>query len=174
MNDHKFSNKRAYRPMKLSESLGEINSKLFVNYSKIEYIIYSKWGEIVGDFFVKHSEPKKISIIYNSNNKDKDIDKERKLHVNVAPSAALEFQHFQDKIIEKINSFFGYKAINGIIIHQKFEKNIDLLNKNNVNENLNSVEENKKIKNTTSKINDKKLKESLEKLGFSLSKEDNK
>ena len=42
------------------------------------------------------------------------------LHVNVTPAAALEFQHFQDKIIEKINSYFGYKAIKGIKIHQQY------------------------------------------------------
>ena len=38
------------------------------------------------------------------------------------PAAAVEFQHFQDKIIEKINSYFGYKAIKGIKIHQLLVK----------------------------------------------------
>ena len=42
---------------------------------------------------------------------------ENTLHVNVTPAAAVEFQHFQNKIIEKINSFFGYKAIHKIKIH---------------------------------------------------------
>ena len=32
----------------------------------------------------------------------------------------VEFQHFQNKILEKINSFFGYKAIHHIKIHQNF------------------------------------------------------
>ena len=52
----------------------------------------------------------------------------------------LEFQHFQDKIIEKINSYFGYKAIKGIKIHQQFikkekyqikKKNINLIERRN-------------------------------------------
>ena len=29
------------------------------------------------------------------------------------PAAAVEFQHLKDKITEKINSYFGYKAIKG-------------------------------------------------------------
>ena len=48
------------------------------------------------------------------------------LHVNVSPAAAIEFQHFQDKIIEKINSYFGYKANNWELkyINNLFKKQI--------------------------------------------------
>ena len=45
------------------------------------------------------------------------------------PAAAVEFQHFQNKIIEKINSFFGYEAIHGIKIHQKLIKKSKFLPK---------------------------------------------
>ena len=42
------------------------------------------------------------------------------LNVSVAPAAAIEFQHFKDTIIEKINTYFGYKAIIDLRIHQNY------------------------------------------------------
>ena len=42
------------------------------------------------------------------------------LNVSVAPAAAIEFQHFKDTIIEKINTYFGYKAIMDLRIHQNY------------------------------------------------------
>ena len=41
------------------------------------------------------------------------------LHVRVSPAAAVEFQHYKDTIIEKINSFFGYKAISDLRLTTK-------------------------------------------------------
>ena len=97
---------------------------------------------------------------------------EKYLHVNVTPSAAVEFQHFQNKIIEKINSYFGYKAIKGIKIHQKLVKNENTLNKKN---NVNFANKDKKIqeiKKTTPKINDKDLEQSIVNLGLSITNQD--
>ena len=73
---------------------------------------------LLENFFVNHSEPIKITSIPNSNADNGSTIYDRYLHVNVSPAASIEFQHFQDKIIEKINSYFGYKAIKGIKIHQ--------------------------------------------------------
>ena len=42
------------------------------------------------------------------------------LNVSVAPAAAIEFQHFKDTIIEKINTYFGYKAKMDLRIHQNY------------------------------------------------------
>ena len=50
---------------------------------------------------------KKITSIPVFSNTKEETIYEKYLHVNVTPSAAVEFQHFQNKIIEKINSFFG-------------------------------------------------------------------
>lgn len=111
-------NKRNFVPIKISDSLRNISKKFLYKFGKLDYTIHAKWAEIVGNFFVNHSEPLKISSIINSVSDDGEKIYDRYLHVNVSPAAALEFQHFQDKIIEKINSYFGYKAIKGIKIHQ--------------------------------------------------------
>jgi len=42
------------------------------------------------------------------------------LNVSVTPAAAIEFQHFKDTIIEKINTYFGYKAIIDLRIQQNY------------------------------------------------------
>ena len=115
--------KRKYVPISIAESLKNINRKFLYKFGKLDYTIHSKWTEIVGSFFVNYSEPLKISSILSSVDENGSNIYERYLHVNVSPAAAIEFQHFQDKIVEKVNSYFGYKAIKGIKIHQQYIKN---------------------------------------------------
>ena len=119
MKNTQLSKNRYYKPMKIGESLQGINQKFLYKFGELDYTIHAKWAEIVGSFFIQHSEPQKISSLSKSKDDLGNVVYEKFLHVNVTPSAAIEFQHFQNKIIEKINSFFGYKAIKGIIIHQK-------------------------------------------------------
>ena len=69
------------------------------------------------------------------------------LNVNVAPAAALEFQHFKDTIIEKINSYFGYKAINDLRIQQNYLPRDEDFNKNKSKMMPVSLEESELISN---------------------------
>lgn len=164
--------KRYNKPVKLTDSLQNINKNLVYKFGNISYIIYSKWAEIVGSFFVQHSQPDKITILKTSS-EDYDIEFQKKtLHVSVAPAAALEFQHFQNKILEKINSFFGYKAIHYIKIHQNFISKKTRTSSKIISKLDNNLLNNKKneIKDTTQKINDKELEKSLLNLGLSIVK----
>ena len=54
---------RSFRPIKLADSLQGVNKSLENKFGKINFVIYSKWAEIVGTFFAKHSEPEKITTI---------------------------------------------------------------------------------------------------------------
>ena len=153
-------------PQKLSQTIGKINKKLISKFGKQEFIINSNWKEIVGDFFFDYSEP--IRIDNNLNNEDNSSTK-GVLHVNVSGAAALDFMHLNDKIIEKINSYFGYKAVSKIVLHQvpyikkrrKTSKNMK--EKNEVNEYDEII-----LKKTTSVITRKKLEKALLKLGKSI------
>ena len=121
-------------------------------FGKLDYTIHAHWKNIVGSFFVEHSEPIKITSISNIKNIYDEDHIEKYLHVNVTPSAAIEFQHFQKKIVEKINSYFGYKAIAGIKIHQKLvKKQVTNLRKNYIDP-LNHDREIKEVKNMTQKV----------------------
>jgi len=159
---------RNFVPVSIADSLKTINKKFLYKYGKLDFTIHSKWANIVGKFFVNHSEPQKITSVANSVNDSGETIYDRYLHVNVSPAAALEFQHFQDKIIEKINSYFGYKAIKGIKIYQHFQQ------KNNtqkVRKNLNLItrEKNKsEIQKSTPNLSNKNLEESIVNLGLSI------
>ena len=172
-NTHLKSN-RKFKPVKISDSLRALNQKFLYKFGKLDYIIHAKWAEIVGSFFVQHSEPRKISSISQSTDEKGEAIYEKYLHVNVTPSAAVEFQHFHNKILEKINSYFGYKAIKGIKIHQQLIKRENIVTKKiNVNF-INIKQKTREIKNTISKINDKDLEKSIVNLGLSITNEEEK
>ena len=172
-NTHLKSN-RKFKPVKISDSLRGINQKFLYKFGKLDYILHTKWAEIVGSFFVQHSEPRKISYIPQLTDEKNETIYERYLHVNVTPSAAVEFQHFHNKILEKINSYFGYKAIKGIKIHQQLIKRENIVTKkSNVNF-KNIKQKTREIKNTISKINDKNLEQSIVNLGLSITNEEEK
>ena len=163
---------RNFKATKIGDSLRKVNQKFLYRFGKLDYIIYTKWAEIVGSFFIHHSEPQKISSIPQSTDEDGKNINENYLHVNVTPSAAVEFQHFQNKITEKINSYFGYKAIKGIKIHQKLVKEGKSLNKINKVNFVNKDKKIQEIKKTTPSINDKDLEQSIVNLGLSITNQD--
>ena len=164
--------KRNFVPLSIAESLRTVNRKFLYKFGKLDYTIHAKWADIVGNFFVNHSEPQKITSVANSTNDDGETIYDRYLHVNVSPAAALEFQHFQDKIIEKINSYFGYKAIKGIKIHQNHVQK-DYFKKTKKNTNLIKREKDKiQIRESTPNLSNKKLEESIVKLGLSITSEE--
>tara|TARA_B100001250_G_C19697474_1_gene743232 strand:- start:576 stop:1100 length:525 start_codon:yes stop_codon:yes gene_type:complete len=172
MKNNTKTNNRNYKPTKISESLKNLNRKFLYKFGKLDYIIHSKWGEIVGPFFLQHSEPVKIQSLPESQDHEGNTVYTKYLHVDVNPAAALEFQHFQNQIIEKINSFFGYNAINGIKIHQKFIKKENDMNKSKSNVITDNDEEKEKLKSQTPKIHDNDLKESILNLGLSIKNEE--
>ena len=167
MNNKNEESKRAFVPKTIGDSLKKINRDISNKYGKIEYLIIAKWPKIVGQFFANHSEPNKISRIPDGENDTGDVIYSNYLHINVSPVAAVEFQHFKDKIIDKINSYFGYKAISNIRLKQNFipKKNYTKQQNSNKNISLDKFE----IKN----INNKELEKSLEKLNQSINEKTN-
>lgn len=164
-------NKRGNKAIKISESINDITNKAISKFGKIEFILYTKWDEMVGDHFAEFTEPNKIDIIKNEKYHKNSDDYEGILKVNIIGAASLDFQHFSDKIIEKINSFFGYKAITKIklnhvpYLEKVYKKTTSL-------KNIKLSESNKNIiKDTTSVIKNKSLERSLNKLGKSILKE---
>jgi hypothetical protein len=172
MKDKLNKEKRKFVPLSISESLKNVNKKFLYKFGKLDYTIHAKWSEIVGSFFVNHSEPIKTSLVLVSTNQDGEKKYNCYLHVKVSPAAALEFQHFQDKIIEKINSYFGYLAIQGLRIHQHHFENKILKQKD---KHINLIQDEKdriKIQKSTPNLTNKKLEESIVKLGLSITKEE--
>ena len=166
MNNKNEESKRAFVPKTIGDSLKKINRDISNKYGKIEYLIIAKWPKIVGQFFANHSEPNKISRIPDGENDTGDVIYSNYLHINVSPVAAVEFQHFKDKIIDKINSYFGYKAISNIRLKQNF------IPKKNYTKKQNSIKNISLGKSDIKNINNKELEKSLEKLIQSINKKD--
>ena len=170
MNKNKENANRSFVPKTIGESLQRLNQKFSSKFGKIDYVIHVKWKQIVGSFFSNHSQPIKINSVKDFVEDKNEYIFSNYLHVNVSPAAAVDFQHFKDKITEKINSYFGYKAIKGIKIHQNFIPNFE---DNSINKKKpkNFKKLNEEIKQHVQKIKDKKLEESVVNLGLSISKE---
>ena len=171
MNMKNSESKRTFIPKKIGETLKKVNKSYSAKFGKIEFLIISKWPQIVGNFFAEHSEPDKITKITNNFNELDEPIYKNFLHVKVSPAAAIEFQHYKDTIIEKINSYFGYKAISDLRLQQNFvpKKNIKLEKSKDTKV---SSEEFNNIRNNIDKIQDKDLEKSIVNLGVSIKKED--
>ncbi len=171
----KFKNKeskRTFVPKKIGETLAKINKNYSSEFGRIEFLIFSKWTQIVGNFFSDHSEPNKISRITEGFNEFDEPIFKISLYVSVSSAAAIEFQHYKDTIIEKINSFFGYKAISDLRLQQNFIPKIKTKNNINLFDKDISEKEKASIKHEISKIKDKELEKSIVNLGASIKRED--
>ena len=164
--------KRTFVPKKIGDTLGKVNRVFSNKYGKIEFLILSKWPQIVGSFFAEHSEPDKISRLTEDFDEfDQPIFKSF-LNVRVSPAAAVEFQHYKDTIIEKINSFFGYKAIADLRLKQNFipKKKIERPLKS---ERFEATDNEKElVKKEMQNIKDEELEKSIVNLGLSINRED--
>jgi hypothetical protein len=92
--------------------------------------------------------------------------------VRVSPAAAVEFQHYKGTIIEKINSFFGYKAIADLRLQQNFIPEKKTTRDINLFDQDLSEEEKASIKSEIGNIKDKDLENSIVNLGASIKRED--
>ncbi|PPR79271.1 MAG: hypothetical protein CFH01_00531 [Alphaproteobacteria bacterium MarineAlpha2_Bin1] len=98
---------------KLGQLIDMASSKAFINRGKPFKEIAVKWQLIVGQTIWMKTIPVRITYKKFS---DKNIP--GNLIIKSDPAFALELQHIQDKLIEKINSFLGYNAIGSITLLQ--------------------------------------------------------
>ena len=161
---------RNFIPQLIGDTIRKINRNFTSKFGRMEFIIQSKWPEIAGSYFADFSEPNSISKVPNYENELGEKIYKYHLNVSVAPGAALEFQHFKDTIIEKINSYLGYKAIIDLRINQNYIPNVN----NSVSKmNMTKLtkDEKTKISDKVEDLSNKDLKESLIDLGKNIAKD---
>lgn len=157
-----MSYKKLSGPQILSNLLPNDAKKLLKNRGFFELELLSNWEKIVGTSFNKLSYPTKIKTS-NSSPKGKG-----KLVVKVDRSISFAFEHEHKKIVDKINLFFGYSAVEKIEIIQ-----INLKNKKSRKDiNFNQLDSEIKEKNKTyEELSDfPELKKSFEKIASKISK----
>ena len=106
----KSSNKLFTQGLRPLQSLLPENAKKILKKDGFIYFeIIKNWKNIVGEKMVNDVAPLKI----------KKINNENILSINVNKNIMIEIEYSRDQIIEKINSYFGFNAINKIQIISK-------------------------------------------------------
>ncbi len=70
----------------------------------VEGQLVAQWIEIVGADLARHMIPEKLSFPSGQR-------RDGTLRLRVAPAFALEAQHREPQILERLNAFFGYQAL---------------------------------------------------------------
>ena len=143
-----------YKPKKISDFTNKIVNPIIQKKSFLFSRILMLWQELIGENEV-FCEP--IKIVDNSNKKSL-----KSLHVRLNSAYAPEFNFKSIRVIEKINSHFGYKVIDKIILHH--DDNFNHSKESDIKINKNIFKSSKKSVVNLSKIDDPNLSKSLKEL----------
>jgi hypothetical protein len=102
---------RSCRPRAAGELVGDIGGQSFRRFGFVQSSIVSRWAEIVGERYARVSSPE--SIRFPTGKKGGGA-----LTLLVEGAHAPLIQHLAPLIIERVNRFFGYAAVNRIIFRQ--------------------------------------------------------
>ena len=133
-------------PQSISNLLPEIAKKTLKRRGFFEIELLRNWEDLVEEKYKNLLVPIKIKRSTNQSKEDSHI-----LCLKADPSIAFAVQHDSEKIIKKINLFFGYKAINTLNIIQEKIKNSykkKINNNNKLNNDFKNFDEHyKELKN---------------------------
>ena len=102
---------RACRPSATGDLIGAIGGQSFKRFGFVQSAIVSRWPEIVGERYARVSSPE--SIRFSGARKSGGV-----LTLLVEGAHAPLIQHLAPMIIERVNRFFGYAAIDRLVFRQ--------------------------------------------------------
>lgn len=102
---------RSCRARAAGELVGDVGGRSFRRFGFVQHSIVSRWSEIVGERYAKVSCPE--SIKFPAGKKLGGV-----LTLMVDGAHAPLIQHMTPMIVERVNRFFGYAAINRIVFRQ--------------------------------------------------------
>ena len=73
--------------------------------------VITEWERIIGPDLARHSQPEKL--VFQRGQRDRGT-----LHIRVLGSLATELQHLEPLVIERVNTHFGYRAVERIRLIQ--------------------------------------------------------
>ena len=127
-----MNNKKYFGIRNISNFLPEEVKKLLKKRGFFQLELLKNWEEIIGPKYSKYTLPIKVKLTNNQNGENSST-----LIMKVDPSIGFGVQHDMNKIMQKINSFFGYEAVTKItIIQDQFEKKIESNNNNDLKSNI--------------------------------------
>ncbi len=102
---------RSCRPRATGDLIGAIGGQSFRRFGFVQGSIVSRWAEIVGERYARVSSPE--SIRFPSGKKSGGA-----LTLLVEGAHAPLIQHLAPMIIERVNRFFGYAAVDRLVFRQ--------------------------------------------------------
>ena len=108
-------NKPRSYPKPLSQIVGKTIEEAFAKQGFASTGLVTHWGEIVGPEIADHAEP--MRMIWPRRVHEDDPEPAT-LVLRVEGPVALEIQHLSGLIIERVNRFFGWRAVARIQIRQ--------------------------------------------------------
>ncbi len=103
--------RRGGGPRPLAASLGGVAKRALGSRGFAEAGLITGWSAIVGAELAAASQPDRLS--FPPGKRDGGT-----LHIRVAGGMALEMQHLAPQVIERVNGYFGYGAIERIVMVQ--------------------------------------------------------
>lgn len=147
-------------PTQLVKAAEKVTRPVFRKHGIAESRIITEWPLIAGDVLGQKSLPTRLTFPQGQKS-------DGTLHLRVESGWALEVQHLEPVILDKIATYFGYKAVGKLFIKQgplpkrpprptaKPEPEL-------------TVEESRVLASITSNVTDADLKEALNRLGAAL------
>ena len=111
--DHAIPTTRraAAAPARAGDLVGEVGGMAFKRFGFVQSAVVSRWSEIVGERYAKVSSPE--SIRFPAGRKSAGV-----LTLLVEGAHAPLMQHLTPLIIERVNRFFGYEAVDRLVFRQ--------------------------------------------------------
>ena len=103
--------RRGGGPKAIARTVARIARRSFSKQGFAETDVITRWREIVGDELAHHSVPERLR--FAKGNAGGGI-----LHIRVDGAVALEIQHMEPVLVERINGFFGYRAVARLALTQ--------------------------------------------------------
>jgi hypothetical protein len=107
---------RSSQPRPLAEVLRKTLGEAFAKQGFASVELVTRWPEIVGMEIAAHSQPEKIQ--WPRTPQARNAPEPGTLLLRVEGPAALEIQHLSDVILERVNQFFGWQAVDGVRLRQ--------------------------------------------------------
>jgi len=105
------SDNRTNALLSLAVTLPKVTRRTLGRHGLAEGGLVTDWAAIVGRTIAERSLPLRLSFTGGER-------REGTLHVRVSGALALELQHLEPQVLERINGYFGYRAVGRLKIHQ--------------------------------------------------------
>jgi hypothetical protein len=95
----------------LAAEVPRITGAVLGKHGFAEAQLVAQWPAIIGEEIARAASPEKLSF-------PRGERRDGTLHLRVAPAVALEIQHREPVLLERINAFFGYRAVARLALRQ--------------------------------------------------------